>query len=317
MLKSILTDIKTELKRGDRGSFRSKRILISAGAVLGTKGINFLVMLLSVPLTYNYLGEERFGLLMLVLSLVMFMGFADLGLGYGLLNKVAKYDLARDDDRLKKSISSSFIFLVMMSIFLLLLFGSLYSLISWNELLNVTSPLAKKEAGKAIQVFILCFCFTLPFTIVARLQSGYQENHINQLWEGAGNLFSLVALFIAVRLKTGVPVLVLALYGSQCLFILFNFCFQFFVRRRHLFPSMSDWNWAIFKDMFRDSIMLFSLQVASMLINAIDSILIARYVGPVAVGAYAIGYRLFSIFILPVQAFFKSHTTGVQRCHGK
>src|SRR5690606_19462071 len=129
------------------------------------KAINLMVMLLSVPLTYKYLGEERFGLLMLILSLIMLMTFADLGLGYGLLNKIAKYDVARDYESLKKAVSSTFFFLLGVSIVLLAIFLVLHTFISWGELFNVSSPEAQAEARVAILIFTICFCVTLPFTI--------------------------------------------------------------------------------------------------------------------------------------------------------
>jgi O-antigen/teichoic acid export membrane protein len=281
-------------------------MIMSASSVLGAKGINLLVMFVSVPLTYSYLGEERFGLLMLILSLVMLMSFADLGLGYGLLNKIAVYDVAKDVRSMRQAVSSTFFFLLATGVFILIVFALVYPYIEWSELFNVKSSEAQSEAGTAVFVFAVCFCLALPFTIVTKLQAGYQENHINQIWEASGNVFSLIALIVAVHFRVGVPLILLALYGSQCAFILFNFLTQFLVRRRHLLPSVFAWNFPIFKDVFREAAMICVLQISSILINAIDSILIARFIGPIAVGAYAIGYRLFSVFILPVQALLSS-----------
>src|SRR5690606_20327893 len=152
-------------------------------------------------------------------------------------------------------------------------------------------------------IFTICFCVTLPFTIVGKFQSGYQEIHISQIWEAGGNLFSLAMLVIAVRLEAGVPMILLAIYGSQCLFTVLNFGYQFLMRRRHLLPSILAFDARIFRSIFQEAMMICGLQVFSMVISAIDSVLIAHFVNPVAVGVYAIGYRLFSVFILPLQAF--------------
>lgn len=56
--------------------------------------------------------------------------------------------------------------------------------------------------------------------------------------------------------------------------------------------------------------LIFTIQLSTILLNAIDSILIARFWGPAAVGVYAMGYRLYSIFILPIQAVLNSILPG-------
>jgi O-antigen/teichoic acid export membrane protein len=47
-------------------------------------------MLVQVPLALHYLGAEAFGFWMTITGIMMFMAFADLGLGNGLQNRVAE-----------------------------------------------------------------------------------------------------------------------------------------------------------------------------------------------------------------------------------
>jgi len=53
----------------------------------------------TVPLTLNYLGSEHYGLWMTISSVSVMLGFADLGIGNGVLNAVADA-YGRDDYRL-------------------------------------------------------------------------------------------------------------------------------------------------------------------------------------------------------------------------
>ena len=47
------------------------------------KAIALLTGLVSVPLTFRYLGAERYGIWMVLVSIIAAMGFADLGIGNG------------------------------------------------------------------------------------------------------------------------------------------------------------------------------------------------------------------------------------------
>src|SRR5438552_374368 len=69
---------------------RYRRIALTSATSILSKGVSLLTMLISVPLTVNYLGAERFGLWMTVSSLVTFLAFADFGIGNGLLTGIAQ-----------------------------------------------------------------------------------------------------------------------------------------------------------------------------------------------------------------------------------
>ena len=56
------------------------------------KGATLAAMLISVPLTLGYLGPERFGLWMTVAAVIAMLGFADFGLGNGILNAASHYN---------------------------------------------------------------------------------------------------------------------------------------------------------------------------------------------------------------------------------
>ena len=148
-----------------RGRFRIKRIIYTAISLLGSKGLALLVTIISLPLTYNYLGEERYGMMATIVSFLAMLGFADLGLGLGLHNRVSEFETNNDWHGLRKVVSSTFYMLVMMSLILFALFLLSYYFIDWSEVFNVHSPLAISEANPAMAVFILIFVISLPFSI--------------------------------------------------------------------------------------------------------------------------------------------------------
>lgn len=86
-------DVSTDAGRSDE---RHRRIALTSATGIGSRVIASVTMLVSLPLTVRYLGEERYGLWMTIGSLVSILGVTDLGLGYGVINRVAEAD-GRDD----------------------------------------------------------------------------------------------------------------------------------------------------------------------------------------------------------------------------
>jgi O-antigen/teichoic acid export membrane protein len=86
-------DISTPEGRSDE---RYRRTLLSALASLAAKSLSVITALLAVRLTMPYLGPERYGLWMTLGSIFGCLSFADLGLGYSILNVVAEAN-GKDD----------------------------------------------------------------------------------------------------------------------------------------------------------------------------------------------------------------------------
>src|SRR5208337_4634406 len=108
-------------------------------------------------LTLQYLGTERYGLWMSITSVVSLLVFADLGMGNGLLNAIAAAHGRDDIESEQKYVSSAFFVLFGIAVFLLGLFGLAYPFVPWPRVFNVSSPLAAREAGPAVVVFLVCF----------------------------------------------------------------------------------------------------------------------------------------------------------------
>lgn len=304
MIKRIKELIVGILNPGEnRNLFRLRGILFTGLSTFGSKAVNLLVTFISVPLTYNYLGDERFGMMMTILSIIAMINFADMGLGLGLMNRLAEFENSEDKNALRKAISSTFFFLILIATLFFGIFVLVSQFIAWSQIFNVTSDLAIQESRTAVFIFVSCFVCSLPFSIIQKVQGGFQEGYYNSFWEAGGNIMGLLLLLLFVYQRLGVPYFILAVYGSRVLFLILNFLYQFLFVRRHLFPTFNYFDKNIVKIILKDGVFFFLLQFMTMLVNASDSVIVAHYLGAEIVAIYAIGFRLFSIFMMPAQAF--------------
>lgn len=285
-------DISTD---NGRSKERYRRVVLTGGSSILSKGITILTGLISVPLTVNYLGAERYGLWMTISSVIVFLTFADLGLGNGLLNAVSEAEGLDDSGGVATAVSSTFFMLLGISFFLCLIFWVLYPYISWDRVFNVTSSIAIKESGPAIAVLTMSFLMNMPLGIIQRIQMGYQEGYKNQLWLSAGAVLGLVGVLTAIYLEAGLPWLVLAITGGPLLATLLNGFFLFTYFRPELFPRWIHFDLSVSKSLVRAGLIFFLLQVFSALSNSADNIVIAQVLGASAVASYAVTKKLFMI----------------------
>ncbi|MEO6219320.1 MAG: oligosaccharide flippase family protein [Ginsengibacter sp.] len=272
---------------------RYRRILLTGGSTAIVKIFSVGINLVTVPLTVNYLGAERYGLWMAISSVIAFMSFADLGLGNGLLNAVAKANGRNSKEEAQIAVSSTFFILLGISTILFLIFILIFPFISWKDVFNVTSTLAIQESAPTMMILIITLLINMPLGIIERIQSGYQEGYRFQVWLILGSLLSFAGLLICIFLKSGLMWLVLAYSGGQLIATISNGFYLFNVKRKYLKPKFKYFNLRIGKSLIKTGLVFFLLGLFTLLANTSDDIIIAQTLGPSAVAGYEIVKKLF------------------------
>ncbi len=289
-----LTPFDTSTEQG-RSQERYRRIVLSALASAGAKSIAVVTTLVSVPLTVSYLGYERYGMWMTMSSIIAMLGFADLGVGNGLLNAVAEADGKNDRDAARRYVSSAFFMLVVIAILLQVGFVIAFPFVPWPRVFNVTSESAVREAAPAMAVFMTCLAMNIPLGVIDRLRMAYQAGFVNSLWAALGNLLGLSGVLLAIYLHLGLPWLVLAMAGGPILASLANGIVLFGIQRPWLQPCLTQVTAPTATRLLRLSALFFILQVTVAVAYASDNIVAAQVLGPEAVTQYAVPARMFSI----------------------
>jgi O-antigen/teichoic acid export membrane protein len=281
-----------------RSNERYRRVGLTAVSSAGAKGISILTGLISAPLTIHYLGMERYGLWMTISSVIIVMGFADLGIGNGLVNAMITANSTNDQDAAREHISNAFFMFAAIGLAILCALTLAYPFLPWARMFNVSNPLAISETGPAIFVFVACFAISLPLEIVQRVQMGFQEGFQNNLWQCLSSIVSLAAVILVIWLQLGLPELVLAMTGASTAVVGINWLVQFYHTRPWLRPRWRDVKWNISIGLLSSGFLFFTLQVATLIGSASDNIVLAQMSGPRDVAIYSVTQKLFSLTLL-------------------
>lgn len=273
---------------------RHRRILLSSMASFTAKIIAIVALLITTPMTLGYLGAERFGLWMTVSSLIAMLGFADLGVGNGLLNIIAEANGRDDRDMARRAVTSSVVLLTTIGLVLVSGFAIAYPGLDWGRIYNIAEQRTITEAGEATFVLIACLAISIPLLTAQRVQSGYQEGFQANLWQALGSIFMLVGILLAVYFKAGLQWLVLAAAGGPATAMGLNWAYQFGINRRWLFPRLAYFEWKIGQRIISLGILWTWFQLMGFVSTAADNLVISHFFGAGAVGRYAIMSKLLS-----------------------
>lgn len=275
-----------------RSRERYRRMALTTMASLAARAISLLTTLVSVPLTFRYLGAERYGLWMVLVSLISVMGFADLGIGNGVMNAISEAHGKDSHELAREYVSSGFVLMLGIAAVLAVAGAIGYPFMPWMRLFNVHSGLVATEGAKAFLVLFCWFVLNIPLGVVTRVQAGLQQGYWSQIVGATGNVVSLLALLVVIHFRGSLPWLVFASTFGVILATVLNGWLLF---RAHpwLIPSLHAYRGGSAHKILKLGLMFFVLQVAVALGYTSDNIVITQVMGAAAVAVYAVPQKLF------------------------
>ena len=273
---------------------RDRRTLLTAGSSIVARLVALGVTLATVRISISYLGATRYGLWATITSLTAFLAFSDLGIGNAIINRMALAFSAGERERAAREVSSATLVLGVIALGLIAAGVLLVSILPWSRIYNVTG-LGATEAGPATLAMLVCFAFLIPLGLVQKVQLGFQQGTVANLWMIGGALLSLAFLLLAIELKAGLPWLVLGVAGGPVLTTALNWIQEFVFSKPWLRPRPGWFEWSVGIGLARTGLLFLGLQVAAAVAFSSDNLIAAQILGPVAVAQYSVVQRVFMV----------------------
>lgn len=271
----------------------------SLANILST-GFAMLALLITVPLTLPYLGEERFGIWMTVSSISALLSFMDFGIGNGLINRVAQANASPDKKELGFVVTHGLLLLVAIGTLVGLAFSTLTHYLSWDRIIKIENIANVAEIESALFIFSIIFAVSIPLNAIQKIFQGLQIAWQAHLIRALGSIVSLVVVYAMTKQQAGVPELLLATFGIQTTFplvLLIALMRKKILRWRALYhPSWVKESSALIKS----GGLFFLLQIGGMLVWSVDSLIIATTLGAASVTQFALVQRLFQFVLVPL-----------------
>jgi O-antigen/teichoic acid export membrane protein len=276
------------------GTARVRRAILTALASVVAKGVAVATSLITVPLTLDYLGPDRYGVWMSMMSVIAMLTFADLGIGNGIMNNVSSA-LGREDDRdIRRTLASGLAMLVAVAGLGLAGVLFVYPALDWMRIFNIPSSAAAEDVGAGMIALLVVFAVGIPVGLIQRVQLGLQEGFQNNLWQCAGSVLSLCAVLAVVRARLGLPWLIVA-YTAVPLLTQLASGADLLRRRPSVRPSVTDVEVGRVRELAKTGSAFFLLQLGTSIAYASDNLVVAHQLSVREVTDFSVYQKLFSM----------------------
>lgn len=296
---------------------RYRRAAMTTAATLGIRGVQALLSLITVPLALHHYGPERYGLWLTLSSVLAVLVFADQGLGFGLVQVVARARGEEDRGAIASYSTAAFIGLGGLGFLTLGAAAVSRELVAWHEIFNVQTARAAREAGDSIIVLAAGFGLSAVAGVGPRLHQAFQEGFLANAWQLAGSLIAVVAVLLAVSTDASLGWLVAAMVGGPAVGAAAGSIYLFGRARPWLRPRFSSFEVARLRELLRVSAVFLVTQLSMAAVLAVDNFLVARAQGAAMVPNYAVPARLFyfaqTLVVLVPQALWPAYGEAIAR----
>lgn len=283
-----------------RTSDESLSVAKNINVALVIKSFSMLLGIISIPIYRSFFGsDDLYGVWMAILSILTWVLFFDLGLGYGLRSNLGTLLDEENYEDAKKMVSSTYVGSFFVSAIIFFIATIFVSTIDFNSLLNVPTGLITSleiKISMIILTFGLCTEFVLKniiFILYAKRRSALATSLA--LMSAIG-LLSFFLIFRTTNLDNKLLISAIV-YIFTVNVPLFVCTLIFFNKNRNISPKMSLFSKKQMNNIMSIGIVFFIIQICFMFVTQIDGFLITVFFSPIANVEYSYYSKIFVFFI--------------------
>jgi O-antigen/teichoic acid export membrane protein len=296
---------------------RNKAILLGGIASFLPRVVGFAFPILITPSLLRIFDTSEFNLWIFLLSTIQIFSVLDLGLSNTLVNRATGDRKGKSVVNLQIVISNIYFFSFFLSIFvmtLLILLQTIFKTETFYEfMLKKSTEGSKDNFLAAINLVFFSSLAVVPFSLVAKLRQGFQENYIQSMWEAVGKIISIVLYVIFFLLKTvNLTKLVICFVMVPNIFVILNFLSLFFWEKNYLFPQIRLFDFGLCKKLISEGSLFLTIQAIFALNSFSDGYILLNYATSDSISKFTLWKSLFDIIPVITMGFSVTLWPAVQ-----
>ncbi len=281
------------IKSGDSRTAKASRQIFYSFIL---QGIGIAISLIYVPLLLNYLSQEKYGIWLTLSSILSWFSFFNIGLGYGMRNKLTEANAKGDLSLGQKYVSTTYASLICIFSVVLLVFHIANPFINWNSILN-TSTITGHDLYLLTSIVFTFFIIRFIVQLIGIIYIADHKSSINNFITAAGNVLSLIAILVLMKFtaKGNLAVLGSIITIMPVLLFVFLSIYAFNTKYKHLKPSIKAIDFKLNKDLNTLGVKFFLLQIMGIVLYSTSSVFISKLYGPSEVVTYNLAFKYFQL----------------------
>ena len=129
---------------------------------MAMRPISVLLSLVYTPLALSFLGENKYGIWVIILNIVAWINYFDIGIGNGLRNKLAEAIALEDNESAQKYVSTAYIGASLISATFFMLIVLIWNVGDLTNFFNLCATDENTNVVFFISVFFVSINFIFP-----------------------------------------------------------------------------------------------------------------------------------------------------------
>lgn len=311
----LLIIIKNRFLSGNSLSAKVRKNIIYT---VFLKFLSILVSFCLVRVTYDFIGQKAiYGVWLTILSLLSWINFFDIGLGYSLRNRLAEAIALEEFNKGKVYVSTAYAVLAIFVLSILIIFFIATHFINWNKVFNIY-VIDSATLNYSVNLVVFFYLLSFLFSLVKSISFAFQDAVLPSLFGLIANIIFLVIVFVLYKFNmSGLMALVGAYSGISLTVLVIASAGLFFTKYRDIKPEFKFIKFGYVQDLLNLGIRFFILQISVLIIFSTDNMIITQVLGPEYVTPYQITFKLFSIITMAanivITPFWSAYTDAYSR----
>lgn len=280
---------------GDQRTVQVKKNVI--GSLL-IKGISIITSFLLVPLTINYVSPDIYGVWLTLSSILIWIGFLDLGFSQGLKNKLAEALANGDIAKGKGLVSTTYFIMAVIFIPTCIIAQFLIPHIDWAALLNV-NPIYCDDISQAMHAIIGLCCVQFIINVLTTVIAAYQRVALSNSFNVTGNIVALIVIFILSKtVSASLLLLSIVMAAIPILVVLVASFILYRTLLKQVAPSIHAIERKYIGNLFNLGYKFFIINIQIIILYQSTNVMISYVSSPLEVTHYNLAYKYLNIAMM-------------------
>ncbi len=257
------------------------------------KGLSIAMSFLMVKYMLQYLGVEKYGIWSVILAIINWVLFFDLGIANGIKNKISSSLSTENTKGAQEYISTGYIILSSFSILIYIIFFSASKLINWQNILNIYS-IPNSELNLIISTILFLLLTNFVLSIILAVVNAVQKSSLIVKNQFLSQLISFTLLLILIKTTNSSLLLLSISFGSSLIISNIILSIWFYKKNSDLSPKLKYFSLSKSKSLSVLGANFFILQLTILIILMTDRMIITQLLGPSHVSNYDVLHKYFS-----------------------
>lgn len=272
------------------------RLAISVISSIGGQFVSLLAPLLLMPAMLVYLGDEAFGIWAASIAITAATAFLDLGVGSGLLSRIAAAFGRGDHAAIRRYIASGY---TVLTVICLAGLGALLLM----TLTDIRRYFALRDTWPIVQVVLAVFFVGMPASIIYRVLQSLLKIPLQSALQVCGSISAILTCLTAIHLGAA-PWIVVAAYGAPPVVVMLLASVWFFTVNHRFRPRVADFSLRDTRRLVGFGSYFFVLSILTAIGTNADIPIITHLAGPETAASFIPPMKMGSVMVVLITQLF-------------